>query len=126
MSAMNLCLIVDDSDIVRKYTALIFEGMGFRVLGAESPKAALDRLASGERPNLIIADWRMPGANTHDFIAQVRRQKLSPRPFILYLSTENDTADLERAIQAGADDYLLKPFNREIVEAKMQEIRLAA
>ncbi|MEQ1651472.1 MAG: response regulator [Hyphomicrobium sp.] len=122
---MNLCLIVDDSEIVRKYAALIFESLGFRTLVADSPKAALDRVAL-EVPHLIIADWRMPGANTHDFIMQIRRQKLSRRPFIVYLATENDPADIERATQAGADDFLLKPFNREIIQAKMQDIRLAA
>lgn len=123
---MNLCLIVDDSDIVRKYTALIFESMDFRVIGAESPKAALDRLAAGETPNLIIVDWRLPGGSSFDLITQVRRLKATPRPFILYLATENDSADLERALKAGADDYLLKPFNSDIIRAKLQEIRLAA
>jgi two-component system, chemotaxis family, chemotaxis protein CheY len=122
---MNLCLIVDDSEIVRKYAALIFESLGFTTIDADSAKTAMIRLA-GEAPHIILVDWRMPGENTHEFIAQVRRKTLSRRPFILYLSTENDAADLERATRAGADDYLLKPFNREIIQAKLQDVRLAA
>jgi two-component system, chemotaxis family, chemotaxis protein CheY len=122
---MNLCLIVDDSEIVRKYAALIFESLGFSTIEADSAKAATIRLA-GEAPHIILADWRLPGENTLDFIAQVRRKSLNRRPFILYLATENDVAEMERAARAGADDYLLKPFNREIVQAKLLDIRLAA
>ena len=69
---MNICMIVDDSEIVRKYARLIFESMGYRAIEAETPQAALERLA-GETPHLILVDWRIPGANMHDFIAQVRR-----------------------------------------------------
>lgn len=122
---MNLCLIVDDSEIIRKYARLIFESLGYRVIEAETPKEAIDRLAD-DAPHLILADWKMPGASTHDFIAQVRRLKLARRPYIVYLSTENDVADLDRASVAGADDFLLKPFNRDIIAMKLQEVRLAA
>jgi two-component system chemotaxis response regulator CheY len=122
---MNLCLIVDDSDIVRKYARLIFESLDYRAIDAESPAIALDRMA-GEAPHLILVDWKMPGTNSLEFIAQVRRMSLLRRPYILYLTTLNDAADLERAMMAGADDYLLKPFNRDIVQMKLQEIRIAA
>jgi two-component system, chemotaxis family, chemotaxis protein CheY len=52
--------------------------------------------------------------------------KLARRPYIVYMSTENDVADLDRAAVAGADDFILKPFNRDIIAMKLQEIRLAA
>ena len=122
---MNICLIVDDSEIIRKYARLIFESLGYRVIEAESPKEAIGRLGD-DAPHLILADWKMPGASTHDFIGQVRRMKLARRPYIVYLSTENDVADLDRASVAGADDFLLKPFNRDIIAMKLLEIRLAA
>jgi two-component system, chemotaxis family, chemotaxis protein CheY len=122
---MNLCLIVDDSDIVRKYARLIFESLDYRAIEADSPAVALDRLA-GETPHLILVDWRIPGVNSLEFITQVRRMSLMRRPYIIYLTTENDAADLERAMIAGADDFLLKPFNRDIVQMKLQEIRIAA
>lgn len=122
---MNLCLIVDDSDIVRKYARLIFESLDYRTIEAETTDGALDRLA-GETPHVILADWRIPGCNTLEFIAQVRRMNLDRRPYIVYLATENDATDFERAKIAGADDLLLKPFNRDIIDMKLQEIRLAA
>jgi two-component system chemotaxis response regulator CheY len=122
---MNTCLIVDDSEVVRKYARLIFESLDYRVVDAETPKEALERLA-GETPHLILVDWKIPGANMHDFIGHVRRLSLSRRPYIMYMVTENETNDLDRAIVAGADDVLLKPFNRDIIHMKMQDIKLAA
>jgi two-component system, chemotaxis family, chemotaxis protein CheY len=122
---MKTCLIVDDSDIVRKYARLIFENLGFRVIEAESPKEAMVRM-SDDTPHLILADWKMPGANTHDFIGQIRRMPQNRRPYVVFLSTENDVAELDRASVAGADDFLLKPFNRDIIAIKMQDIKLAA
>ncbi len=122
---MKVCLIVDDSDIIRKYARLIFESLGFRAVEADSPKQAMERLTA-EPPHLILADWRMPGAQTSEMIIQMRRASLSHRPFILFMATENDAAEFERAKFAGADDVLLKPFNREIIEMKLLDIRLAA
>jgi two-component system, chemotaxis family, chemotaxis protein CheY len=122
---MNICMIVDDSEIVRKYARLIYESLGYRAIEAETPQAAFERLA-GETPHVILVDWRIPDANMHDFIAKVRKMNLERRPYIIYMATESDTHDLDRAIVAGADDFMLKPFNREIVEMKMSEIKLAA
>lgn len=122
---MNLCMIVDDSEIVRKYARLIFESLEYRAIEADSPKAAIDRLA-GETPHLILVDWRMPGVNALELIQQIRRMSLMRRPYIVYMATENDGAELDRAMKAGADDYILKPFNRDIMKMKLSEIRLAA
>ncbi|HPG88400.1 MAG TPA: response regulator [Hyphomicrobium sp.] len=122
---MKLCLIVDDSEIVRKYSRLIFESLDYRTIESDTTSGALDRLA-GETPHVILADWRIPGCNTHEFIAQVRRMNLLRRPYIIYLATENDAADFERATVSGADNFLLKPFNRDIIEMKLLEIRAAA
>lgn len=122
---MKLCLIVDDSEIIRKYTRLIFESLDYRVIEAENPREAVDRLV-GEPPHIIIVDWQMPGFNATHFISEVRQMDLSRRPYIIYMTTENDADVINRAQLAGADDFLLKPFNRDIIEMKLQEIRLAA
>ena len=122
---MNLCLIVDDSENVRKYARLIFESLDYRAIDADSPKAAIDRLA-GETPHLILVDWKMPGTNALELIQQIRRMTLTRRPYIVYMAIENDSADIERAMKAGADEYILKPFNRDIMKMKLADIRLAA
>ena len=122
---MQHCFIVDDSDIVRKYARLIFESLDFRVSDAAQTTGIAERFAS-DCPDFVIVDWRIPGCNTFEFIASVRKLNLARRPFIIYLATENDSADLQRAFKAGADDYLMKPFNREIIKIKLHEIRVAA
>ncbi|CAA2142122.1 MULTISPECIES: response regulator [Hyphomicrobium] len=119
------CFIIDDSEIVRKYTRLIFESLGFRVSEADSPIAAIERLGS-EAPDYILLDWRMPGSNSIEFLGKLRALQLSVRPYIIYLVTENDPLEIQRALTHGADNFLLKPYNRQIVEMKLQEIRTAA
>lgn len=119
------CFIVDDSDIIRKYTRLIFESLDFRVSEADGPIAALERLRS-ESPDYMLVDWRMPGANSIEFIAKIRTLPLEQRPYIIYVVTESDAVDIQRALANGADTFLMKPFNREIIEMKLSEIRAAA
>lgn len=119
------CFVIDDSDIVRKYTRLIFESLDFRVSEADSAIAAIERLRS-DSPDFILVDWRMPEVNSHELIAQIRSLPLRQRPHIMYVVTENDPIDIQRAFTHGADSFLVKPFNRGIVEMKLQEIRVAA
>jgi two-component system chemotaxis response regulator CheY len=120
---MKHILIIDDSPIIRKFTRLIFESLGFRVSEAETDKEALDR-AKAENPDFILVDWVIPGVNSHDLIARLRRSLVESRPYIIYLVTENDVPDVTKAFKAGADDYLLKPFNRDIIEMKLHEIQI--
>lgn len=122
---MQQVLIVDDSPIIRRFARLIFESLGFRVSEAENTKEALDR-AKSDPPDLILVDWIIPGVSSHDLIASLRRALLDKRPYIIYLVTENDIPDVTRAFKCGADDYLLKPFNRDIIEMKLHEIQVAA
>lgn len=122
---MQHCLVIEDSSIIRRVARLVFEGLNFRVSEAASAAEAIERLEA-EAPDLIIVDWVIPGTDVHDLISKIRIKPLNKPPYILYLTTENDAADLKQAFKAGADGYLLKPFNREVIEMKLQEIRVAA
>jgi len=122
---MQHCFVVDDSEIIRKFTRLIFESLGFRVSEADSPIAAMERLRS-ESPDYILVDWRMPGANSIEFITKIRGLPLAQRPHIIYVVTEEEPREIKRAMANGADSFLLKPFNREIIEMKLAEIRVTA
>jgi two-component system chemotaxis response regulator CheY len=119
------CFIIDDSEIIRKYTRLIFESLNFRVSEADGPVAAVERLRY-ESPDYILVDWRMPGVNSIEFIGKLRTMPLEQRPYIIYVVTENDAHDIQRALAQGADTYLTKPFNREIIEMKLLEMRVTA
>ena len=122
---MRHCFIIDDSDIVRKYARLIFESLDFRVSDAAATAGAIERFRA-DSPNFVLVDWRIPGTNVPEFIAAVRTANLESRPYIIYLATDNDAGEIQRAMKAGADDFILKPFNREIIEMKLHEIRVAA
>ncbi|HMN36650.1 MAG TPA: response regulator [Hyphomicrobium sp.] len=122
---MKHILIVDDSPIIRKFGRLIFENLGFRVSEAESAVETLHR-ARTDPPGYILVDWIIPGVNSHELIQKLRRECVEVRPYIIYLVTENDVPDVTKAFKAGADDYLLKPFNRDIIEMKLHEIQVAA
>lgn len=119
------CFVIDDSDIIRKYTRLIFESLGFRVSEADGAIAAMERLRS-EAPDYILVDWRMPHTNSFELIGKIRALQTSVRPYIIYSVTENEPLEIQRALSHGADTYLLKPYNRQVIEMKLQEIRAAA
>ena len=122
---MQHCLVIEDSSIIRRVARSIFESLGYRVSEAQTAAETLDHIAA-DAADLILIDWIIPGTNVPELISSIRKIKTGKRPFILYLTTENDEADLRIAFRAGADDYLLKPFNREIIEMKLNEIRVAA
>jgi two-component system, chemotaxis family, chemotaxis protein CheY len=119
------CLVIDDSEIVRKYTRLIFESLNFRVSEADGSVAALDRLRS-ESPNFILVDWRMPGVNSIELVSRISAACAGRRPHIMYVVSENDIQEIGRAIAAGANSFILKPFNRDLVRLKLDEIKSAA
>ena len=122
---MKHILIIDDSPIIRRYGRLIFESLNFRVSEAETEADALER-SKADTPDFILIDWIMPGISSLELISKLRRTLQSKPPYIIYLTTENDVPELNRAFKAGADDYLLKPFNKEIIEMKLHEIAIAA
>ena len=68
----------------------------------------------------------MPGGNSVELIGKIRALPLDPRPYIMFVATENDPHEIQRALSHGADNFLLKPFNRQITKLKLGEISIAA
>jgi two-component system chemotaxis response regulator CheY len=122
---MKHILIIDDAPIIRRYGRLIFESLGFRVSEAETEVEALER-SSSDNPDYVLVDWIIPGVSSLELISKLRRTLVEKPPYIIYLTTENDAAEISKAFKVGADDYLLKPFNKDIVEMKLHEIAVAA
>ena len=115
---MKHCLVVDDSDVIRKVARRILETMNFEVSEAENGQEAIERCKS-RAPDAILLDWHMPVMGGFEFLGALRLSNLERKPFVLYCTTENDPAELTRAFAAGADDYVLKPFDRESIESKL-------
>ncbi len=122
---MKTCLLVDDSDVIRKVARAILESIGYNVTEAENAKDAL-ALCKSDPPDSILLDWQMPGTSTMDFLVTLRKRAQAKRPYVVYCTTDNDFADISRALAAGADDTLIKPFDRAMMLEKFAPSTLAA
>ncbi len=120
---MKHCLIVDDSDVIRKVARRMLEKMNFEVTEAENGQEAIER-CKGAVPDMVLLDWQMPVMSGLEFLGALRLANLDRKPYVLYCTTENDTIEISKAIAAGADEYMLKPFDREALESKLTEAGL--
>lgn len=116
---MKSCLIVDDSKVIRKVARHILETMQFDVAEASDGKEALDHCAQ-TTPDVILLDWNMPIMSGMDFLRAYRSSVVSPLAKVIFCTTENGIGHIKAAIDAGADEYVMKPFDRETLEAKLQ------
>jgi len=120
---MKTCLVVDDSSVIRKVARRILEGLEFNIVEAEDGEQALTACRGGF-PDAILLDWNMPRMDGYEFLRALRRMPGGDAPKVVFCTTENDVAHIARALHAGANEYIMKPFDREIVEAKFQEVGL--
>ena len=122
---MQTCLVVDDSSVIRKVARRILEGLDFEIVEAEDGEQALSKAAKpsgGDPARLEHAEHgrlRIPAVAAPDCPA-------ATAPKVVFCTTENDVAHIARALHAGANEYIMKPFDKEIVEAKFQEVGLIA
>lgn len=117
---MKYCLVVDDSSVIRKVSRRILEDMRFRVSEAENGEKALD-MCRAEMPDVVLLDWNMPVMDGYEFLTKVRQIPGGGEPKIIFCTTENDIAHISRALEAGANEYIMKPFDKDIVAAKFQD-----
>ncbi|SRR5690606_23887754 len=120
---MKHCLVVDDSSVIRKVARRILEDLDFKITEAEDGQQALS-VCRQTMPDAILLDWNMPVMDGLEFLTALRREDGGEEPIVVFCTTENDVAHIARAIRAGANEYIMKPFDREIVEAKFQEVGL--
>ena len=120
---MKTCLIVDDSSVIRKVARRILEGLDFQIAEAENGEEAVEACRK-QIPDAILLDWNMPKMDGYEFLRALRRLPGGDKPKVVFCTTENDVAHIARALHAGANEYIMKPFDRDIVEAKFQEVGL--
>jgi two-component system chemotaxis response regulator CheY len=116
---------VDDSSVVRKIARCILEEIGFDVTEAEDGEQALEACRKS-LPEAILLDWNMPIMNGYDFLGELRRLPGGNAPKVVFCTTENGIGHISRALDAGANEYIMKPFDKEIISAKFQEVGLIA
>src|ERR1700761_7190955 len=122
---MKQCLVVDDSRVIRTVARRILEELHYSVEEAEDGMEAL-RACREKMPDLIFLDWNLPSMKGLDFLRGVRGQADGGHPVILFCTTESDPADIAAAMAAGANEYVLKPFDGSVVRAKLADIGVTA
>lgn len=120
---MKTCLVVDDSKVVRVVARKILEGLDFQVDEAEDGKIALAKCVA-QMPDAVLLDWNMPVMNGIDFLRRLRRVNGGSEPIVVFCTTEKDFTFIQQALEAGANEYIMKPFDKEIVEAKFEQAGL--
>ena len=121
---MKTCLIVDDSRVIRKVSRHILETLSFTVEEAENGQQGLER-CEASMPDVILLDWNMPVMTGIEFITKLRQRPGGDRPKVVFCTTENDVAHIREAISAGADEYVMKPFDHETLQIKLQLVGMA-
>jgi two-component system chemotaxis response regulator CheY len=120
---MKHCLVVDNSRVLRKVTCRILEDLAFATEEAEDGAAALSQCRR-RMPDVILLDWHMPNMSGIEFLRALRGEAQGRQPVVLFCTTENDVAHITEALGAGADEYIMKPFDRSIIESKLSEVGL--
>jgi two-component system, chemotaxis family, chemotaxis protein CheY len=122
---MKLCLVVDDSDVIRSVAASVLSSIGYSVVEAASGQQAIE-LCQLRMPDAILLDRDMPGMGGHDFLGMYLGSFEGLKPYIVYATNEHDADDIAQVRELGVDDYILKPFERADLVAKFGSRQRAA
>lgn len=120
---MKTCLLVDDSRVIRKVARQIFESLSFNCDEAENGQVALE-MCEKAMPNVILLDWNMPIMDGMEFLRALRRIQNGSTPVVIFCTTENDIKHIQEAMTNGANEYIMKPFDADIVKSKLQQLSL--
>jgi two-component system chemotaxis response regulator CheY len=121
---LQTCLVVDDSRVIRKVARRILEDLGFEVIEAGDGAEALAR-CRGMMPDAVLLDWNMPVMTGPDFLKRLRMEAGGHAPKVVFCSVENDLGRIQEALDCGADEYIMKPFDGEILASKFAAVGLA-
>ena len=117
------CLVVDDSRVVRKVARRILEANGFAVTEAGDGQQALESCRAS-LPDVVLLDWNMPVMDGLTFLKALRSEFGEDDPPVVFCTTENDMAHIEAAIAHGAQEYIMKPFDEDILTGKFAQVGL--
>jgi two-component system chemotaxis response regulator CheY len=117
------CLVVDDSRVVRKVARRILESNGFEISEAADGQLALDACRT-KLPDCVLLDWNMPVMDGLAFLQVLRQEFGADNPTVVFCTTENDMRHIEAAISNGAQEYIMKPFDEDILIGKFAQVGL--
>lgn len=117
------CLVVDDSGIVRRVATEILEELSFDCRQAGDGQDALTKCIQ-TMPDVVLLDWNMPVMNGIEFLRALRDLPDGGDPTVIFCTTENDIEKIQEALSAGADEYIMKPFDHDLLSRKLAQLNL--
>jgi len=111
-------LVLDDSKPIRLILTDILLGIGFTVIEAANGLEAMEVIKK-EKVDLALVDWNMPDMNGYEFIQEVRKDNAYKNMLMMMVSTETSISKVAEALEAGANEYIMKPFNKEMILEKL-------
>jgi two-component system chemotaxis response regulator CheY len=127
-SGERLAMVVDDSRAIRTILSRALGELGWRVLEAKNGQHALEVLAGSESQpaavSLILVDWNMPEMNGIDFVRRIRTEQRYASTRLMMVTTETQVEQMMAALEAGANEYVMKPFTKEVIEEKLRVLGL--
>ena len=113
-------LVIDDSKAVRSIIREILKGFGFDVVEAANGREALARLREIEHADRALVDWNMPEMNGLEFVQAVRAESIYDDMPLMMVTTESDMTNMILALKSGANEYVMKPFTRDVLREKIE------
>ena len=122
---MEKAMIIDDSRAMRRILGQTIRELGFEVSEASNGRDALAKLDNmGPPVRLMLVDWNMPEMNGLEFITQLRQDERFQGSLIVMVTTETAVDQMVNALEAGANEYVMKPFTKEIIQDKLRLLGL--
>jgi len=113
-------LVVDDSRVIRTIVGRALVELGFQPIEASNGRDGLERLKQGELPAVVMVDWNMPEMNGIEMVKAVRANPEWKDVRLVMITSENEIERVQTALEAGADEYIMKPFTKEMIQEKLE------
>lgn len=119
-------MVIDDSRALRAILSSILKECGFEISEASNGREALERLKANGPPALAMLDWNMPEMNGFELLQTVRGDRAFDDMRIVMVTTETEMSQMAKALEVGANEYVMKPFTREVIREKLQWLGLCS
>ena len=119
-------LVVDDSDVIRKILTAYLQKLGFQVTSAVNGREALDQLHRMEKADVALVDWNMPEMDGITFLREVRADVNYDALPVMMVTTNSELQHVSQALEAGANEYIMKPFTADMLKEKLELLGVCA
>jgi two-component system chemotaxis response regulator CheY len=125
MTTNTRALVVDDSRVIRTIISRALVELGFQAEEAANGREAIERLEKGPAPAVVMVDWNMPEVNGLEMVKTVRAKAAWSEVKLIMITSENEIERVTTAIEAGADEYIMKPFTKDMIQEKLTLLGVA-